>query len=841
MLTSKKLLIAAIYCAVAGNGSVMYSMNNNADNDNSMKRKLAGDQPSPIGRVYPAVPAEALREDRESYQGGGAGQGDDHDGHQSKKQRTDVVEPTQQSSSCSSSSSSSSSSSQSCSEEEWRRISHKRKRLKEKWFEAISSGDTEKVQECINDPDLNERVSSNGWTWTNYVDLNARYLNGWTALMIASSKGYTDIVQELLDRGANVDLKDGFDTTALMIAARKGYTDIVQGLLWANANVDLQNKNGETALMRILMPPTKKHIDIIKELLRAGAGVNATDSDGNTILHRVILYLDKTSNQSGSKLALVYHLIIELLNHGADPLIENKARETPRDLASNLANKVIKKHVITWIKNSLAEKRSILRSYMIGDATNIIGEYSANPINQESVISAVLSGNIRKVNALIAADADVDARYYDGLTVLMIAVVRGFSHIVDALLEGKANVNLRTTCGMTALMCAAVRGNLAIVDALIKKMADVNLLADYGTTALMYAARYGHKDIVQKLIENGANVNLKEDNGHTALMYARENGHTNIVQVLLENGADCEGWEPCQREELASSSSSSSSSPLVADTNGNTQDKYGFTALMIAVSQPPQTATIQKILNQPDINVNLKNIYGATALIVAAQLGRTAMVEELLNKPDINVNARDCNGHTAADIAALRGYTQIVNLIQLHKDNKLEARELRRAIESDDVSKIQRLIATGAGIGVADRYIEVALMYAVALRKWNIAEELITQTTDASPFDTRDHSASGGTVLHDLVNYFRHGAIGGITEDDKKMINILIGMLIEKGASLAIKDRNGDTPIDIAMRLGLLEQIPAIQAYKKAIDDELLKNHQMIPDLCNIVGTYLGV
>jgi uncharacterized protein len=47
---------------------------------------------------------------------------------------------------------------------------------------------------------------------------NARANNGWTGLMIASGSGSLDMVQALLDRGAEVNAKANDGTTALMVA-----------------------------------------------------------------------------------------------------------------------------------------------------------------------------------------------------------------------------------------------------------------------------------------------------------------------------------------------------------------------------------------------------------------------------------------------------------------------------------------------------------------------------------------------------------------------------------------------------------------------------------------------
>ena len=62
--------------------------------------------------------------------------------------------------------------------------------------------------------------------------------------------GRLEVVQALLDKGANVNAKTEKGTTALMMASSTGQTDVVQMLLENGANVNAKTSYSLTALMR---------------------------------------------------------------------------------------------------------------------------------------------------------------------------------------------------------------------------------------------------------------------------------------------------------------------------------------------------------------------------------------------------------------------------------------------------------------------------------------------------------------------------------------------------------------------------------------------------------------
>jgi hypothetical protein len=56
------------------------------------------------------------------------------------------------------------------------------------------------------------------------------------------------VVELLLARGANVNAKDGYDSTPLHLAAGGGHKEVVELLLAKGANVNAKDRRGQTPL-----------------------------------------------------------------------------------------------------------------------------------------------------------------------------------------------------------------------------------------------------------------------------------------------------------------------------------------------------------------------------------------------------------------------------------------------------------------------------------------------------------------------------------------------------------------------------------------------------------------
>jgi len=96
----------------------------------------------------------------------------------------------------------------------------------------------------------------------------------------------------------------------------------------------------------------------------------------------------------------------------------------------------------------------------------------------------------------------------------------------------------------------------------------------------------------------------------------------------------------------------------------NAKNTWGNTALLLA-SMSGQTEPVAMLLTY-GADVNMKDINGYTALMWASMQGHTNLVAMLLEQPGIDVNAENDDGLTALHYASDNGHTQIIKLFKQH-------------------------------------------------------------------------------------------------------------------------------------------------------------------------------
>ncbi len=109
---------------------------------------------------------------------------------------------------------------------------------------------------------------------------------------------------------------------------------------------------------------------------------------------------------------------------------------------------------------------------------------------------------------------------------------------------------------------------------------------------------------------------------------------------------------------------------LTAGIDVNARDEYEDTALIIA-ARNGRTGIVKELVQIAGIEVNARRPHGGkTALIHASKNGKIEMVKHLLNVPGIDMDVIDKYGKSALMYAEEESHTEIVLMLQ----NALSAR-----------------------------------------------------------------------------------------------------------------------------------------------------------------------
>nr|XP_046268231.1 kinase D-interacting substrate of 220 kDa B isoform X2 [Scatophagus argus] len=332
-----------------------------------------------------------------------------------------------------------------------------------------------------------------------FRDVDSRSDNGQTPLMVAAEQGNLEIVQELIRRGANVNLDDVDCWTALISAAKEGHIEVVRELLENNANLEHRDMGGWTALM---WAAYKGRTDVAELLLEKGANPNIT---GQYSVYPIIW-------AAGRGHAEIVHL---LLQHGAKVNCSDKYGTTP----------------LIWAARK-GHYESV--THLLANGADVDQE-GANSMT--ALIVAVKGGYTEVVKELLKRNPNVNMTDKDGNTALAIAAKEGHTEIVQDLLDASTYVNIPDRSGETVLIGAVRGGHVEIVRALLNKYADIDVRGQDGKTALYWAVEKGNATMVRDILQCNPDTESCTKEGETPLIKATKMRNIEIVELLLDKGA----------------------------------------------------------------------------------------------------------------------------------------------------------------------------------------------------------------------------------------------------------------------------------------------------------------
>ncbi|KAK6360671.1 hypothetical protein TWF730_006805 [Orbilia blumenaviensis] len=458
------------------------------------------------------------------------------------------------------------------------------------------------------------------------------------ALHLAASQGHKEVLLELLNSGFPIDSTTDEMWTVVSFAAYGGFSDILEALVRRKAEVTVFDKKGNTPHHLAMQTGS---LAVIKILQSQSDNARIANEHGETPLMLAVkrgnpLYVEellaggprsRSEDRYESKVSLIHTAlkkknleIVRLLAHaGEDCCDRDELGNHPLILAT------------TWDDDMLTVMTILLKG---GADINAQDEYGETALHK-----AVIYNNLPVCELLINEGANRNIQSKEEKSPLYIAAYDGYKEIVLKLLQGgepKIFVNAKNLNGWTALHGAYDSAPITL--ALLRAGADPNACNNSGATPMSFAAQTDQEEVLEILINHNGLVNGKDKKGWTPCHYATIGDSIATFKLLISHKADI-----------------------------NQVDSLGMTPLHFTITHQ-SVSIFDYITHHIDADINHVSESKGTPLTYAARKGSEDFVGALLTR-NADLYAYGGKYHSALQAAASSGNSEIVKLILERKPN----------------------------------------------------------------------------------------------------------------------------------------------------------------------------
>ncbi|CAD6447046.1 f5e6bcd6-6814-4982-8ce6-b018c14a97e8 [Sclerotinia trifoliorum] len=420
---------------------------------------------------------------------------------------------------------------------------------------------------------------------------------------------------------------------------------------------------------------------------------------------------------------------------------------------------------------------------------------------------ASILGNLKVVDILISYKVDVRAKNNIEYTSIFAACLHGHFEVVKILLEeDPALLDWRQP--ETPLYAATSSGFWKCAELLLGKGADPNRprkdtpetsgddLPDYDWTLISISCSNGYVNTVQNLLEYKADPNTAGPSGiNTCLWLAAMNcGSLEIMKLLLEHGAD-------PNHELLEP-------PILSEIIEN-----------VKISDMTKIKMFDLLIeNDRPVDLERRDKYGLTPLMVVGQAGNQSAVQWLLNRT-ASINTLDFENQSVLFHTILNKKWNVVHYLLAHHEQPqldlLSSSDLTLLeLTMDHIDELKALLDAGADPSFQDSCKRTLLNNAVVAQKEEVVGLLLEP---ARHIDVHRRDNAGWSPIMDATGYIPNAQIARL--------------LLDAGARLSDTTEGGYSPLHLAASLGRSD---VLQVLLKQV---LLNFHQ--PDdlvRCGIKG-----
>jgi len=270
-------------------------------------------------------------------------------------------------------------------------------------FNAIESGDLGMVKELFTaDPNI----------------INTENDDGERPIFYGARHGKKEIVEFLINKGANINDKDIKGSTVLHLAVSGGSKELVEFLLSKGMDINARDSKGNTplqhAILNYVMTYDINFLESVKFLINKGANINNKNINGVTALHQV-------AGATGTG-CVSRELLEILINKGADINAIDIDGKTALHYASGSGTPDLTTVPDNYTVEFLVNK---------GADINVKDNYGRTALHY----SAEIGTSSQLVKFLLSKGLDINAKDKEGKTPLTIAKEHQNNDIVELLIK----------------------------------------------------------------------------------------------------------------------------------------------------------------------------------------------------------------------------------------------------------------------------------------------------------------------------------------------------------------------------------------------------------------------
>ena len=347
------------------------------------------------------------------------------------------------------------------------------------------------------------------------------------------------------------------------------------------------------------------NIDYLKALVVKGANINIKDSLGRPLIHKAIANLD----------------FLKLL------LLQDKIDINALD--ENLSRTVLH---LAIEQNNFSVVAMLVKDERIN--LNIKDSDGDTPLTL-----SVKKANLSMTNLLIDRGADPNIQDANGNTPISISIIKGLADIAQSLIMSpKIDLNIPNKDSNYPIHIAAINGFREIGILINDPRCDVNVVNKNGLTPFFISIIQKDKRCITEFVKANRGQNRYDKSSKLALNIAAKLGDEEIFCYLLTLFID----------------------------EVNDVDNRGNNPLFTSIMN--RRYKISSMLIDKINNINALNIAGFTCLHYASLLDDRKTIELLLSRKDIDINIRDVNGDTALTRAIKNNKVSSFQLLLMSSD-----------------------------------------------------------------------------------------------------------------------------------------------------------------------------